>query len=431
VRRGLSPGLPRAEDFTWRDRGGEPGYLRARHAEVRGDWPAVVAACQQALAADPGHLEASWLLAVGLASAGRPDEAAAPLEAAVVGDPAAWGGQALTAPALAPLWATPAGAALRARLDAARAAFRAALGRGVTVISHGELFVVDAEAPRWYRLTRTGGRVIAALAAPGAHAISYVVRRGRGRQLGLGAIDLSTGEVTAPRELGSVAPLALLHLARGFAVGLGRPRPTWRQLDGAALTTLAKAPPLAAPWLELAGRALALHRLPVRDVSADWDDRGLASALRLAPTGRVVELPSPALVAGETASWSPDHTHLAFVAELDEGCAPRTGGARPARPVTVAYVADAATGVLTEVGRGAGGLAVEWAGDRRIALADRRGVAVVELGGDGPTRVEVPGATSLLTPRHVSRCQPSEEEPAAPADDVPVEDAPSDDEGDR
>src|SRR5262245_33234940 len=60
-------GLPGLISYRWRTRAGQPAFRVAQKAEARGEWVAVIAACQQALAADPGHLDAAWLLAVGLA----------------------------------------------------------------------------------------------------------------------------------------------------------------------------------------------------------------------------------------------------------------------------------------------------------------------------------------------------------------------------
>ncbi len=64
------------EAFGWRKRGGQPAFRVARKAEDRDDWPRVVDACHEALAADPGHLDAAWLLAVALAKLGKLDRGA-------------------------------------------------------------------------------------------------------------------------------------------------------------------------------------------------------------------------------------------------------------------------------------------------------------------------------------------------------------------
>ncbi|MEO7730489.1 MAG: hypothetical protein ABIY55_05915, partial [Kofleriaceae bacterium] len=79
-------GLPELAAYGWRKRGGQPAFRLARGSEQAGDWAAVATTCQQALAADPGHLEASWLLAVAFAKLGKPDQLLAPLARAEAGD---------------------------------------------------------------------------------------------------------------------------------------------------------------------------------------------------------------------------------------------------------------------------------------------------------------------------------------------------------
>src|SRR5262245_34619826 len=84
---GAALGLPDLADFRWRKRGGQAAFRNARKAEERGDWAQVVNACKQALAADPGHLDASWLQAVGFAKLGQLDQVLTPLSRAAAGDP--------------------------------------------------------------------------------------------------------------------------------------------------------------------------------------------------------------------------------------------------------------------------------------------------------------------------------------------------------
>ena len=52
-----------------------------------------------ALAKDPNHLEAQWLLAAALGQQGKLDELVAPLQAAVAGDLLRWGNASLDHPA--------------------------------------------------------------------------------------------------------------------------------------------------------------------------------------------------------------------------------------------------------------------------------------------------------------------------------------------
>jgi hypothetical protein len=166
-------------------------------------------------------------------------------------------------------------------------------------------------------------------------------------------------------------------------------------------------------WLEANGASLQRNSLPVATVTADWDEHGLASAIRLGSSNRVVSAPA-GLIDGNSAAWAPGRAQLAFVAQLDDTCAP---GAIS----SAAYVADAATGRLTELERAAGGLAVEWVTDRKLAIAGDHGVSIVDLDGGDP--VALAGATNLMTPRRRPTCT----EPEAPAPVVPdADDQPMD-----
>ncbi len=395
-------GLPDLASYAWRKRGGQSAFRAARRAENGEDWPTVVATCKQALAADPGHLEAAWLLAAGLGKLGKVDQILAPLEVAVAGDFGKWGPASLELPALAPFLATPQGEAYQRRLEADRVAYGKALARAVIVRAAGDLYAVDPESERWYRLTRTFGAVIGALEVPDR--IAFVTRTKA--HVSIGIVDLTRGHSTPrPIDIGTTGPFLIAwapagkQLPAGFWIGLGTPRAaTWRVLDDDAKfhPVPGKAVRPAGPWLEVSGSSTRLHRVPVPDVSADWDDQSLASAIRLAPTGRVISVPSPGLIDGNTLVWS-GRTQLAFVAQLDDHCTP---GAITA----AAFVVDVATGALRKLESAKSGLALEWVGDQ-LAIAGDDGVAIVPLQGD--KRTPLPGAISLLATRRAPRCTPA------------------------
>jgi hypothetical protein len=400
-------GLADATAFGWRKGAGHPAFRAARRAEDRGDWPAVVAACKQALAQNPNHLEASWLLAVGLAKLGKHGELVAPLQVAEAGDFGKWGPASLELPALQPFLATPAGSAWKKRVEADRTSYLAGLARSLVVASAGDLYAFDPDTLRWLRLTRTNGAVLAGFAS--AHRIAYVTRT-RNRLVGVGTVDLDSGKTTRPIDPGSAAfSVAIGAKPAGFWLGGGAPA-AWRQLDDAgALQPLpAKATRPAGPWLEVAGKSVRLHRLPVAGVMADWDDRSLASAMRIGRTGRAVSVPSPGLIDGNTLVWAPDGTHLAFVAQLDDQCKPGTRNA-------AAFVVDVASGGPRELERASGGLAVEWLADHRLAIAGDRGVSLVDI--DTGARTPVDNASGLAVPRRRPRCTAPEPDDPEPTDE--------------
>ena len=415
-------GLPDLTAYRWRKRTGQPAFRLARRAEERGDWADVVATCRQALAADPGHLEAAWLHAVGLAKLGRLDQVLAPLQRAAAGDFIKWGQASLELPALQPFLATALGAAWRRRVEQDRKRFADAVARALVVTADGDLFAVELDSRRWYRLTRSPGVVLGAIALPPAHRIAYVARpRPRLRELGVGVIDLVQASSTRPVPLGP-GPIAVAYSARppvGPWLGAGGARATqWRQLDDdLKLHPLpARTARPAGAWLEVTARGAAhLHALPA-NITADWDDQSLASAIRIGTSNRVVTIPSPGLIDGNTAAWSPDRVHVAFAAQLDDHCAPGAVN-------TAAFVADAATGRLRELERAATGIAVSWLTERKLAVAGDHGVSIHSL--DDAAPIPIDGAAGLVIPRERPRC--AAPEPQEPADDTErAESAPGD-----
>ena len=400
---GAPLGLPDLAAYGWRKRAGQAAFRVARRAEERDAWAEVAAACQQSLAADPGHLEAAWLYAVALAKLGKLDEVIAPLQRAAAGDFPKWGEASLELPGLQPFLATPVGAAWRRRVEQDRRRFADAVARSVLVAADGELYAVELETRRWYRLTRAAGVVVGALALPAPHRLAYVARTRRkgAHQLGLGVIDLAQTHARAPISLGTAGPITVTYSTRppiGLWIGTGAPRATlWRQLDDDfQLHPLpARTARPAGAWLEVTSRGAAhLHALPP-SVTADWDDQSLASAIRIGTSNRVISVPSPGLIDGNTAAWSPDRVHIAFVAQLDDHCA--AGAVN-----TAAFVAEASTGATRELERAARGIALQWLAERKLAIAGDHGVAIHSL--DGAAPISIDGATDLIIPRERPRC---------------------------
>jgi hypothetical protein len=414
---GRTLGMPDLPSYMWRKRGGHPAFRIARTAEAKNEWADVVTTCKQALAADPGHLEAAWLLAAGLGRLGKLDALLPPLHLAVAGDFGKWGHASLELPALQAFLKTPHGEAWQRRVDIDRVAYIAALARSVFVTAAGDLYAFDPEATRWYRVTRTFGAVVGALRVERTK-IAYVTRQ-RGKDgkatLAIGLIDLSRGKTSRPVELGTKGPIMVAYSAKtnpGVWIGNGV---GWRRLDDSY--NLVALPPKTArppgPRLEVKNRTARLHALPVAGVTADWDEKGLASAIRIGKSNRVVSVPSPGLIDGNTAMWSPDRSRIAFVAQLDDQCAPNAVNA-------AAFVADATTGTIREIDR-AESMAIEWISDRKLMIDKGGGVMVFDLDGAAPAPLE--GADGLLQPRRRPTCTPP------PPDDPPQDPDPADSSG--
>jgi hypothetical protein len=414
----LALGMPALSAFAYRTRAGHAPFQLARQSEAAGDWVTVAAQCRQALAVDPDHLDAAYLLAVALAKTGAGGEQiVTPLAKAVAADYGKWGAASLEQPALQPFLATAIGQAWRRRVDEERPAFLAALARALVVTSSGDLYAYDGEAIRWYRLTRTGGAVVAALRVRSRHQLAYVTRQrvkegGKSRtKIGIGLVDLAAGHtrraVAVPAEVPASATLRIGYSEKkpaGFVVRAGTA--AWQLVDTGKLELRrlpakahADVPAYLADMvrLEVSGRSARIDRTAVANVSADWDDSSLASAIKIGRSKKVVTVPSPGLIDGDTATWSPDGTQLAFVAQLSETCAPGLATA-------AAFVADGATGTVQELERATTGIAIEWYADRKLAIAGDHGVSIVAL--DGGAATPLAGADGLATPRWRPKCVP-------------------------
>ena len=391
-------GLIDLTGWQWRTRAGHPAFKLAREAEAKHEWADVASACARALAADPSNLEAAWLLAVADGKLGRLEAITQPLVLAGTGDFAKWALASLAQPALQPYLATPAGLAWRARVDADRPRFAASLAHATIVIAKGDLFAYADQ--RWYRLTRTFGAVAAAFSADGQH-LAYLTRGPKPR---VGSVDLSTGLTTRPQVLLATSA-QIAYSAKGFWIAQPGSKPRLLSLaandqQGLLISTTGARPRGA--WLErYATGGTHVHRTPA-GISADWDDQGLASAIRIASSNRVVTVPGQ--IAGDTIAWSPDRAHAVFVAQIADHCEATT-------QTVAAYVIDTATGASTELLRASHGLAIDWVGDRMVAIAGDDGVVLQTLA--TTSRQPLVGATRLVAPRFAPRCEPTPaDEPA-------------------
>ena len=270
-------GLPDLAAWGWRDRGGQPAFRIAREAEARGDWAKVVETCSQALAADPGNLDAAWLLAVGHAKLGHFDQVLAPLQLAAAGDFGKWGPASLALPGMQPFLATPTGQAWRRRVDDDQALYIAALARSTMVEAGGDLYAFDPEATRWYRITRTNGAVVGAIRFTTSR-LAYIARKRDPKsdkrwELGIGLVDVTRGKSSRPVSLGTKGPIVVAHATTGESgvwVGSGgtskKKKPKlWRRFDDeyrlTALPPKSSRPP--GPWLEVKGKTVRYNALPI------------------------------------------------------------------------------------------------------------------------------------------------------------------------
>lgn len=388
--------------LRWSERAGHAAFRLARAAERRGQWAQMVAHCQSALAADPSHLEAAWLLAAGLVHLGRHPEVGAPLARAVAGEPGKWGPPALALPLFAPYWESGQGELLRPWIEDVLRRYHAELASSLVAL-HGDRLVAYHPSTARYSALARPHRVRGALVVPPRVAfVTGPAPGGRGARLGI--LDLRTSAVT-------LEPLAegrqeVWLEPSGERVLVRRDR-RWKSLDGEPVAQPQGAP---APRLAIRGARATVDGHPAPELSADWDQDHMASALRLRRSQRVLSAPAPAMIDGQRVSWSPRRTRLAFVA-ADSACLPEQG-ARVA-----AYVADALTGAPRLVSEAPGALELGWVDEQLLAVGSARGITLLALGTDGTAtvRAELPELTlPAAAPR--PRC-PVSEVPALPVED--------------
>ena len=415
------------DEFGWRAGPGKAAFGRALAAERGGDLPLIEREAAAALAADPGHLEAAWVAAVARARLGQHDRVVPALEIAAAGDWPKWGERSLELGALAAFRASPAGRGWVAAAEGYRGALAAALARAVLVIGKSpaggrlasELYAVDLVEARWIRLTRTGGTVAGALPA-GAALVAYVAHRPAARgvlaQVKVGVVELATGRAGREVAIGDVRDLTLAWRERGGELELeaawtpaaGKKQAATIDWRHGRRTPLDKPRPMRGARLAVDARGAALRRLPIAGVTADWDERATASAIRLDRSGKVVASPDGALVDGDTVELSPDQARLVFASAAEPPCAPGD----PRR----LYVAEVATGRVRKLAEGAVGSA-RWLDADRVAFVDGDAVTVAAAA-TGKAIATVRGGASVTTtaiapPR---RCDPEDE----PFVDVPV-----------
>jgi len=412
----LALGAGSVAAFDYRKRAGHDAFRRAREAEAAGQWGDVVARCREALAADPLHLDAAYLLAVALAKTdGAPREIVELLSRAVGGDFIKWGAAVLVQPALQPVLASPLGREWQERVESARREMQQILAVAIIVSAGGDLYAV--EGPRWFRVTRTGGSVLGALRVSGVPELAYVTAYKK--QLGIGVVDLAA--LRSKKIVYVPDPVRIAYEARTRDAFLVYTAKAWAQLeetvDTLSLRSLPKTeragyPPSLADGatLDVRARRVTYQRLATPHVTADYDEHRLASTLRIDTTRRVINVPSPGLVFGDTIAMSPDGSQVAFVAQLADECTNTTTS-------TAVYLADASTGAPRELERATGGMAVEWIAERTLAIAGDHGVAIYTLDGSAP-RV-IPGADGLVAPKKTPCVAPVAEPPAAVEDEQP------------
>jgi hypothetical protein len=249
---------------------------------------------------------------------------------------------------------------------------------------HTEVYGWDRDAARWLRLSRTGGTVVAAIAGPaGSGLVAYVAytelvkgdQKGALKRPRVAVIALETGRVSREIAFADLEQLRLGWKAGkagedpaliATAVG-GKDAGGWT-LDWKRGRKVAAKKAAARDAVVVTRGQVRRLRLPIETITADWDDDGLASAIRLDDTRKTVTPPEGMVVDGHELVWSPDRARLALVAMTEGDCD---------GPATV-FVADAGTGKLHELGT-ASAPAPAWVDATHLAYTSGDEVRVVDV----------------------------------------------------
>jgi hypothetical protein len=362
-------GVAALDDLAIGERPGAAAYRRARAAEKVARWDEVVREARAARAVDPTHVAAAWLEAAALARAGKLADVLEPLQVAAAADWARYGERSLGLPLFADFRASPAGAAWIAAADGYRAEFARRAPRAFPVVAGGDVVGLDGDG-RWLRLTSTGGRVLGALRRPDGRQLAVVTRAPAPAKAWIvTSIDLVSGASTEVFRRDAKGTLRLRW--RGGAVDGASIE--WNSGPGGWKTPAGAPAPKAGaqhgPALRVVDDRARLTRVPIAGVAADWDDAGLAGAMRVSRSGAPFTVPPGLFIVGDSVVRSPDGARVAFAAVPLERCpiAPAADGALA--PAAAWFVGEVTTARLTQLAPWRDGDQLDWRDDRTLALA--------------------------------------------------------------
>ena len=185
-------GVDRIGRFNFLAGDGDRDYQKASASAKKHEWAAARASCEAALAKDPQHLDAQWLLGKALAQGGEHAAAADHFETALAGDYYRYGRELAGDAELKDFLATPHGQAVTALGQQIRDEYARRIPAGLWLIgrrspfrwpdkpgvqfatSRGELYAYDRETKRYFRLTHTDHQVVGFVRAPGGHEVAVI-----------------------------------------------------------------------------------------------------------------------------------------------------------------------------------------------------------------------------------------------------------------
>lgn len=402
---------PRAFSYTWGK--GREAYDQAVEAAgvAKPDWAAVAAACDEAIAADPRHLDAHRLAGVARARLGEADKAVAHLSKALAADWKGFGPELPSEQLLAAFFETAEGKALLAANREYEKAFKSAAAGGVLLVAkrgrfkmpakegdvwmatRAEIYSYSLETNRYLRLTHSGESIIGYVESPDGSRLAYLRARRyriapeadkiapRFIDARVGVLDADSFE-TIGKEARLSVPAASLYLSYRSSGELtlqsNEPDAVYSvDADGGNLNA-SPSPPLddfetlyRRSWTELEQPVLYADMRKARVLRPT---RGVASlgARSIKPTGGVtIELPAGGGGEIRRPSLAPGGARIAFVGVADP-CGDK--------PQSALYVADVATGEVSFVHRGSGLHQVHWLdADRFLFEAEVRELRLYDL----------------------------------------------------
>ncbi len=404
----LALGVTRPSDFAYEWGKGAKAFAPAAAAHKKQDWVAVRQACEEAVAADPTHLDAHRLLASALAQQGEYEKAIDHLKVALAGDWVRWGSGVEADPDLEPLISSPLGAALKQMVAATRDEFARSARAGLLLVarrapfkepapskkpgttarlaSRAEVFAYIKETQRYLRLTQTGFQVLGLLPSPSGDEIAYVAATNVALPDAAPAAPASPAPSAAPPVLAVVqvgtvsvaspdtrSPVTTIKNARALALeylagdelvatsydplgqwGLG-PAHAF-SIDRASGKARPARPPAEATGEVPAGRRLLVRYEDVEleapgdadGIAADWNpETGAAEEFVIDSSKKRIQLPAGEGALRSSLAWSPDRARLAFATAADP-CA-----ALPMDRQSALYLVEAESGKLKHVFKGA------------------------------------------------------------------------------
>lgn len=434
------------------------------------DWAAIKTACEEALAKDPGHLEAHRVLGTALAQTGDHAAAAEHLALALAGDFLRWGPRLPEDEELTEFLASPHGRGLLDLHLKMKAEVEKKIGTGVWLIgrrstfkwpgksgaasTRGELYAWDEDSKRYLQLSHTSHQLAAWLPSPSGDEIALV---------GYDKVELPDAkkaktapplirawvETRDPKTFELRTKRATFNKVRAVAVYFGpggqllvdtlAPAGRWATAPGATWSIDAatgKTSKSSAKQDPESGRAVvnldetivsgAARGLKLTPAS----DAALITEITIASTSRTISLPESGLGDASVPRANPSGTRVAFATWMDP-----CGDADDAKPSI--YVADAKSGQLKHILTAPSRFNLRWLSDDRLIYEDDAGALRIWDATTGREALKLGDkagfALAGLSPssKPICRKEPladvetetEPEEPGTGLDDAPVEDA--------